>query len=203
MKFLLQRACVLALRLFKTYCKSISDLHKHEDHWPLEITTLPSREDQHQLTLKHFRLGNTHISVTLFRFFLNWPWKKISKINYSSRIKGLTFGKEKKYYNWHTAFFERFKKQHITAYIRVRACIFIHACMCVCARVCIIKLFSSHPWDNHKEGIIMTTYVHPLAMFPTTDEVCNVFNMLLSSKEKQTLTHLTSSSLKNTAGWLG
>lgn len=63
---------------------------------------------------------------------------------------------------------------------------FIHARMCVFAYVCVcsIKLFSSHPWDNHKEGIIMTTYVHPLAVFVTTDEVCNLFNMLLSNNEK-------------------
>lgn len=70
-KFVLQN--VLRLRLFKTYCKLISDLNKHEDHWPLEITTLPSRKDQHQLTVKHSRLGTKHISVTLFGFFFNWP----------------------------------------------------------------------------------------------------------------------------------
>lgn len=37
----------------------------------------------------------------------------------------------------------------------------------------------------------MTTSVHPLAVFLTTDEVCNLFNMLLSNKETQTFTHLT------------
>lgn len=60
-------------------------------------------------------------------------------------------------------------------------------CKCDCVCLCNIKLFSSHPWDNHKEGIIMPTYVPPLAMFLTTDELCNLFNMLLSSKKKAEL----------------
>lgn len=33
----------------------------------------------------------------------------------------------------------------------------------------------------------MTTYVQPLAMFLTTDEVCNLFNMLLTNNEKGNL----------------
>lgn len=35
--------------------------------------------------------------------------------------------------------------------------------------------------------VIMTTYVQPLAMFLTTDEVCNLFNMLLSNYKKANL----------------
>lgn len=55
----------------------------------------------------------------------------------------------------------------------LKMCVYERGSSCVRMRVCNIKLFSSHPWDNHKEGVIMTTQVHPLAMFLTTDEVCN------------------------------
>lgn len=61
-------------------------------------------------------------------------------------------------------------------------------------------LSSSHAWDNHKEGIIMTTYIHPLAMLLMDDEICNFFNMLLSNKQRQTFTNLTCSLLNNMAG---
>ncbi len=77
----------------------------------------------------------------------------------------------------------------------------MHVCMRVSLFVCSIKSFSSHPWENHKEGIIMTTYVQPLATFLTTDEVCNLFSMLFSNRQSRALTHLTCMLLKNKANF--
>lgn len=149
-----------------TCCKRCikADLSKHTDHWPLEITTLLSGEDQLQLTVKHSRVGNVYIYICyVFGLLINWPWT----------MNNMPF---------HDCQTHLWKVQtgqcYLFLFLFFVISMLIHMCMCFALHVCWNdKLYFLLPSAVFCTVIIRKVAQWPSPVFLMTDEVCYLFNI--------------------------
>lgn len=139
MKFLLQRACVLPLSLFKTYCKCVLYIRLKQTWRSLTFRNYNTTIKRRSASIKAERLQTgtfAHICYFVYILF---------KLSMNKHVKCAQpeeqdwhLGKKEKYSEWYTAFFERDNMLLPTIYsgfcnVRTHACVsYVHVCATVC-----------------------------------------------------------------------